>query len=151
MSKSQETYSKKEKEKKKQQKRKEKDEKREERKANSKKGKSFEDMIAYVDENGQLSSTPPDPNKRKVINLEDIQLGARKEEAIDPADMVRKGIITYFNEAKGYGFIKDERSQDSVFFHVNGLVSQVKERDKVNFETEMGQKGMMAVKVTLRA
>ena len=151
MSKSQETYSKKEKEKKKQQKRKEKDEKREERKANSKKGKSFEDMIAYVDENGQLSSTPPDPNKRKVINLEDIQLGARKEEAIDPADMVRKGIITYFNEAKGYGFIKDERSQDSVFFHVNGLISQVKERDKVNFETEMGQKGMMAVKVTLRA
>lgn len=151
MSKSQETYSKKEKEKKKQQKRKEKDEKREERKANSKKGKSFEDMIAYVDENGQLSSTPPDPNKRKVINLEDIQLGARKEEAIDPADVVRKGIITYFNEAKGYGFIKDERSQDSVFFHVNGLVSQVKERDKVNFETEMGQKGMMAVKVTLRA
>ena len=108
-------------------------------------------MIAYVDENGQLSSTPPDPNKRKVINLEDIQLGARKEEAIDPADVVRKGIITYFNEAKGYGFIKDERSQDSVFFHVNGLVSQVKERDKVNFETEMGQKGMMAVKVTLRA
>lgn len=151
MSKSQETYSKKEKEKKKQQKRKEKDEKREERKANSKKGKSFEDMIAYVDENGQLSSTPPDPNKRKVINLEDIQLGARKEEAIDPADVVRKGIITYFNEAKGYGFIKDERSQDSVFFHVNGLISQVKERDKVNFETEMGQKGMMAVKVTLRA
>lgn len=151
MSKSQETYSKKEKEKKKQQKRKEKDEKREERKANSKKGKSFEDMIAYVDENGQLSSTPPDPNKRKVINLEDIQLGARKEEAIDPLDAVRKGIITYFNEAKGYGFIKDERSQDSVFFHVNGLISQVKERDKVNFETEMGQKGMMAIKVTLRA
>lgn len=151
MSKSQETYSKKEKEKKKQQKRKEKDEKREERKANSKKGKSFEDMIAYVDENGQLSSTPPDPNKRKIINLEDIQLGARKEEAIDPLDAVRKGIITYFNEAKGYGFIKDERSQDSVFFHVNGLISQVKERDKVNFETEMGQKGMMAIKVTLRA
>lgn len=151
MSKSQETYSKKEKEKKKQQKRKEKDEKREERKANSKKGKSFEDMIAYVDENGQLSSTPPDPNKRKEINLEDIQLGARKEVAVDSSDAVRKGIITYFNEAKGYGFIKDERSQDSLFFHVNGLISQVKERDKVNFETEMGQKGMMAVKVTLRA
>ncbi len=151
MSKSQETYSKKEKEKKKQQKRKEKDEKREERKANSKKGKSFEDMIAYVDENGHLSSTPPDPNKRKEINLEDIQLGARVEMAADPADAARKGIITYFNEAKGYGFIKDERSQESLFFHVNGLLSQVKERDKVNFETEMGQKGMMAVKVSLRA
>lgn len=149
MSKSQETYSKKEKEKKKQLKRKEKDEKREERKANSKKGKSFEDMIAYVDENGQLTDTPPDPSKRKIINLEDIQLGARKEEAVDPADLIRRGNITFFNTEKGYGFIKDERSQESVFFHINGLVSEVKERDKVNFEVEMGQKGKVAVKVTL--
>jgi cold shock CspA family protein len=106
-------------------------------------------MIAYVDENGQLSSTPPDPNKRKVINLEDIQLGARKIEAVEPADLIRKGNVTFFNSEKGYGFIKDERSQESVFFHVNGLVSQVKERDKVTFEVEMGQKGMVAVKVTL--
>ena len=149
MSKSQETYSKKEKEKKKQQKRKEKEEKREERKANSKKGKSFEDMIAYVDENGQLSSTPPDPNKRKVLNLEDIQLGARIEQAPEPADIFRKGKITFYNSEKGYGFIKDERSQDSVFFHVNGLVGPVKENDKVTFETEMGQKGMVAVRVTV--
>lgn len=151
MSKSQETYSKKEKEKKKQLKRKEKEEKREERKANSKKGKSFEDMIAYVDENGQLSSTPPDPNKRKVINLEDIQLGARIEQAPDPQDILRKGKITFYNSEKGYGFIKDERSQESVFFHVNGLNGPVKEGDKVNFETEMGQKGMVAVKVTVIA
>jgi len=148
MSKSQETYSKKEKEKKKQQKRKEKEEKREERKANSKKGKSFEDMIAYVDENGQLSSTPPDPNKRKVINLEDIQLGARIEKAPDPEDLIRKGKITLFNTEKGYGFIKDERSQESVFFHVNGLLGPVKENDRVTFETEMGQKGKIAVKVS---
>ena len=149
MSKSQETYSKKEKEKKKQLKRKEKDEKREERKANSKKGKSFEDMIAYVDENGQLSSTPPDPNKRKVLNLEDIQLGARIEVAPEPAEIARKGKITFYNTEKGYGFIKDEKSQDSVFFHVNGLVGPVKENDKVAFETEMGQKGMVAIKVTV--
>ncbi len=149
MSKSQETYSKKEKEKKKQQKRKEKDEKREERKANSKKGKSFEDMIAYVDENGQLSSTPPDPNKRKVLNLEDIQLGARIEQAPEPMEILRKGKITFYNTEKGYGFIKDERSQESVFFHVNGLNGPVKESDKVTFETEMGQKGMVAIKVTV--
>lgn len=151
MSKSQETYSKKEKEKKKQLKRKEKDEKREERKANSKKGKSFEDMIAYVDENGQLTDTPPDPLKRKVLVLEDIQLGARKEEVIEPADLIRKGNVTFFNSEKGYGFIKDERSQESVFFHVNGLLQEVKERDKVNFEVEMGQKGKVAVRVKLIA
>jgi cold shock CspA family protein len=147
MARSQETYSKKENEKKKQQKRKEKQEKREERKANSKKGKSFEDMIAYVDENGHLSSTPPDPNKRKVINVEDIQLGARKQEASEPVDTVRTGTVTFFNDAKGYGFIKDERSQESVFFHVNGLLAEVKDRDKVSFEVEMGQKGTMAVRV----
>lgn len=149
MSKSQETYSKKEKEKKKLKKRKDKEEKREERKANSNKGKSFEEMLAYVDENGNLSSTPPDPSKRKVINIEDIQLGARKEQAVDPADSVRKGSVTFFNESKGYGFIRDERSQESIFFHVNGLTSQVKERDKVSFEVERGQKGLNAIKIAL--
>ena len=149
MSKSQGTYSKKEKEKKKQLKRKEKEEKREERKANYVKGKSLEDMIAYVDENGQLTDTPPDPTKRKVINLDDIKLGARKPEIIDPADLIRRGNVTFYNTEKGYGFIKDERSQESLFFHVNGLLSEVKERDKVSFEVEMGQKGKVAVKVTL--
>ena len=149
MEKSQETYSKKEKENKRLKKRKEKDEKREERKSNNNKGKSFEDMIAYVDENGQLSSTPPDPSKRKELKLEDIQLGARKQEDINPADQVRKGSVTFFNEEKGYGFIKDERTQESFFFHVNGLLSKVKDRDNVSFELEMGQKGMNAVSVTL--
>lgn len=151
MAKSQETYSKKEREIKKIKKRKEKEEKRLERKSNNNKGKSFEDMIAYVDENGQLSDTPPDPRKKKVINLEDIQLGAHKPEVIDPADLIRKGSITFFNEEKGYGFIRDEQSQQSVFFHVNGLKSQVKEKDKVTFEVEVGQKGPNAVKVTLAA
>jgi cold shock CspA family protein len=149
MSKSQETYSKKEKEKKKLKKRKDKEEKREERKANSNKGKSFEEMLAYVDENGNLSSTPPDPSKRKIINIEDIQLGARKEQAVEPADLIRKGTVTFFNENKGYGFIRDERSQESVFFHVNGLTAQVKEKDKVSFEVERGQKGLNAVKIAL--
>ena len=105
MAKSQETYSKKEKESKKLKKRQEKEEKKAERKAGGK--KSFEDMIAYVDENGQLSSTPPDPNKRKVLNLEDIQLGARIEVAPEPAEIARKGKITFYNTEKGYGFIKD--------------------------------------------
>ena len=148
MGKSQETFSKKEHEKKKQRKRKEKEEKREERKANSKKGKTFEEMLAYVDENGQLSSTPPDPSKKVVIKVEDIQLGARKHEAVEPAEIVRKGTVTFFNDKKGYGFIHDEKSQESVFFHVNGLLTEVSERDKVTFEVEKGPKGLNAVKVS---
>lgn len=149
MARSQDTFSKKENEKKKQQKKKEKEEKREERKANSQKGKSFEDMLAYVDEYGVISSTPPDPNaKRKEVNLDDIQLGAHKEEAVEAADLVRTGIITFFNEAKGYGFIRDLKSQESIFVHINGLVDPVKENDNVTFAVEMGKKGLNAISVT---
>ena len=66
MSKSQETYNKKEKGKKKIKKRQEKQEKMEDRKINAKKGKSLEEMMAYIDEDGNISSTPPDPQARKV-------------------------------------------------------------------------------------
>ena len=62
MGKSQETWNKKENEKKKEKKKKEKEARREERKANAKEGNSFE--IAYVDEFGNFSSTPPDPTKK---------------------------------------------------------------------------------------
>ncbi len=147
MGRSQETYSKKEKEKKKLQKRKDKQEKKEQRKANSNKGKSFEDMIAYVDENGNFSSTPPDPTKRKEIKLEDIQLGARIEIAPDPAEKIRNGIVTGYNDSKGYGFIRDLKSQDSIFFHVNGVLEEIREGDKVTFETEQGKKGLNAIQV----
>ncbi|MCC6371725.1 MAG: cold shock domain-containing protein [Bacteroidia bacterium] len=151
MAKSQETYSKKERENKRLKKRKEKEEKRLERKANNNKGKSFEDMIAYVDENGKLSSTPPDPAKRKAINLDDIQLGARKVEEVNPADLIRKGNVTFFNGEKGYGFIRDEKSQESIFFHINSVNGTVKEKDKVSFEVEMGPKGANAVRVSIVA
>lgn len=149
MGRSQETSNKKEKEKKKLKKKQEKELKRKERKANSEKGKSFEDMLAYVDENGNLTTTPPDPTKKKEIKTEDIQLGATKREDIEPMDVVRKGTVTFFNDSKGYGFIKDHETQESVFVHINGLEDDVKENDKVSFETEMGQKGLNAVKVKL--
>src|SRR3546814_14413552 len=78
MAKSQETVNKKEKEKKRLKKKQDKEQKREERKSTSSKGKSLEEMYAYVDENGDLTFTPPDPKKRKVINQEDIELGVSK-------------------------------------------------------------------------
>jgi len=67
MAKSKETFGKKEKEKKRLKERQEKHEKMEERKANARKGKSLEDMMAYIDEDGNISSTPPDPKKEKSI------------------------------------------------------------------------------------
>ncbi len=147
MAKSKETWNKKETEKKKEKKRKEKEQRKEDRKANAKEGVSFDDMIAYVDENGNLSSTPPDPTKKRIIKEEDIEIGVPKQADMKPVDPTRKGKVTFFNDSKGYGFIKDSDSQDSIFVHVNGLIDAIKENDKVTFEVEMGQKGPNAIRV----
>ncbi|KAA9333263.1 cold shock domain-containing protein [Hymenobacter busanensis] len=151
MGRAQESFGKKENEKKRLKKQKDKLEKREERQANAKKGQSLDDMLAYVDENGNISSTPPDPTKKKEIKTEDIQIGITRREDMEDEDPVRTGSVTFFNESKGYGFIKDAVSQESVFVHVNGLVDRIKENDKVTFEVEMGHKGPSAVRVKLAA
>ncbi len=144
-----ETWNKKEREKKKQQNKKEKAERKQERKDNSKQGKSLDDMIAYLDENGNLSSKPPDPRKKVDIKVEDIEIGVRKQEPINPEDLIRKGTVTFFNDAKGYGFIKDDVTGESVFVHINSLAEAIKEHNKVIFEVEMGPKGSNAVNVKL--
>ena len=149
MARSQETFSKKENEKKRQKKKQDKQEKREERKANSNKGKSLEDMMAYIDENGNLSSTPPDPRKKKIVKSEDMQISTPRQTPTDPADLIRTGTITHFNDSKGYGFIRDSQTQESIFVHINALDGPVKENDKVTFEVEMGQKGLNAIDVKL--
>ncbi|GAA4392717.1 cold shock domain-containing protein [Hymenobacter koreensis] len=149
MGRAQETFGKKENEKKRLKKRKEKEEKRDERQANAKKGQNLEDMLAYVDENGNISATPPDPTKKREIKTEDIQIGVTKREDMEDEDPIRTGTVTFFNESKGYGFIKDSQTQESVFVHVNGLVDRIKENDKVAFEVEMGHKGPSAVRVKL--
>lgn len=146
MGRSQETFNKKEKEKKKAKERQEKAEKMEERKANTKKGKSLDEMMAYIDENGNISALPPDPRKKKVINAEDIQVGVPKFEASEE-DAIRNGVVTFFNDAKGFGFIKDMQTQESVFIHVNQLTERISENDKVSFEVEMGPKGPSAINV----
>lgn len=147
MSKSQETFSKKEKEKKRAKQRQDKAEKMEERKANAKKGKSLEEMMAYLDENGNISSTPPDPRKKKVFKAEDMQIAIPKLVPGEPEDAVRSGTVTFFNDAKGFGFIKDLQTQESVFIHVNQLSERISENDKVTFEVQMGPKGPNAVNV----
>ena len=146
MAKSQETFGKKEKQKKKLKQRQDKAEKMEERKANAKKGKSLEEMMAYLDENGNLSSTPPDPNKKKIFKQEDMEIGVRKQSR-EEEDPVRHGIVTFFNDTKGFGFIKDSITQESVFIHVNQLSEPIREHDKVTFEVEMGPRGASATNV----
>jgi len=119
-------------------------EKMQHRKSQNTKGKSLEDMMAYLDENGNITSTPPDGRKRKEISLEDIQLGAAR---VIPEEVSRSGSVTFYNDAKGYGFITDEKSQESIFFHSSTLSVPIKERDKVTFEKERGPKGFNAVNI----
>jgi len=147
MAKSKETFDKKEKEKKRAKQRQNKAEKMEERRANAKKGKSLEEMMAYIDENGNISSTPPDPRMKKVFKQEDMQISVPKYDPADAPDPVRTGVVTFFNDTKGFGFIKDMQTQESVFVHVNQLSERISENDKVNFEVQMGPKGASAINV----
>ncbi|HEV2482089.1 MAG TPA: cold shock domain-containing protein [Puia sp.] len=145
MARSKESSNKREKEKQRQKEKKEKREKMEERRANQAKGKPFDEMLAYVDENGNITSTPPDPEKRKVINSEDIEIGVPKRKEID--DPLKEGKIDYFDKSKGFGFII-QNDGNKVFFHINQTTYPVKEGDVVNFTVERGPKGWNAVDVT---
>jgi cold shock CspA family protein len=144
-----ESWNKKDREQKKQKARKQKEERKKDRKENSQKGKSLEDMMAYIDENGHISSTPPDPSKRKEIKAEDIEIGVPKQIPVDPSELIRQGVVTFFNQAKGYGFIKDSKTQQSVFVHINSCSDPIQEQSRVQYEVEMGPKGASAANVKL--
>ena len=60
-----------------------------------------------------------------------------------------KGTVKFFNESKGFGFIKDENSEKEYFVHSSGLNDTIKENDVVTFDLEMGKKGLNAVNVKL--
>ncbi|WP_445457231.1 cold-shock protein [Flavobacterium sp. HNIBRBA15423] len=145
MARPQETFNKKEQEKLRAKKRKEKQDKKEARKSNPK--LSGEDMYVYVDENGHLTSTPPDPSKKIVVDVESIEIGIPKREDVEEVDTEKKGIVDFYDTSKGFGFIKELDSDNKFFFHVKGLIDEVKEGNKVTYELEKGMKGMNAVRV----
>lgn len=139
------SFNKREIEKNKQQKRKEKQQRKEDKKNNP--TNSFEDMIAYVDENGVITSTPPDLTNKQKIDVEDIEISIPKREDVE--DPILKGRVEYFNSDKGYGFIKHVGSTDKYFFHVSSAPTSIAEGNMVTFELERGQKGMNAVRIAL--
>jgi len=142
---SQETFNKKDKEKKRLKKRLDKQQKQANRKANSQ-GGGLENMIAYVDEYGQITDTPPNPANRTKIDAGSIELGVPKRENVElPA--IRKGRVEFFNDSKGFGFIKETDTQEKYFVHINGLIDKIGEGDQVTFEIERGMKGLNAVQV----
>lgn len=144
MGRSQESFGKKERRKKKERKKREKEEKRLAKKEEGK--SSLDDMIAYVDEYGNITDTPPDPTDKEEVDAEDIVIGVPKREDIE-FDPIRKGIVKFYNDEKGYGFIDDIETKESIFVHVSNLEEDITEGNKVTFEVEKGLKGPAAVRV----
>ena len=62
---------------------------------------------------------------------------------------MKKGKVKFFNQSKGFGFIKDTESETEYFVHVSGLIDEIKEDDEVTFELQEGKKGLNAVNVKL--
>lgn len=62
---------------------------------------------------------------------------------------MKQGTVKFFNNSKGFGFIIDSETNEDIFVHDSGLVDDIRENDKVQFETEMGKKGLNAVNVEL--
>jgi cold shock CspA family protein len=151
MAKSQQSFSKNEKEKKRLKKREDKRKKMEARKALAKESGKQGIEFAYVDHFGNLTDTPPDPTQKLKVEAESIQISVPKtlEGDREEFDPVRKGTVSFFDTSKGFGFIVDGENQEKYFCHVSGLVDEITEGNLVSFELEKGMKGMNAVKVTI--
>ena len=147
MGRSKETFGKKEVRKKQEKKRKEKEARKLARKESGK--TDDQDMFAYVDQFGNILSEPPDESQVEEVNAEDIEISVPKDKEPDPADLIKTGIVSFFNEQKGYGFIKDLETKQSVFVHINDIKGEIKEGNKVTFEMGSGPKGPVAVDVKL--
>jgi len=151
MAKSQQTFNKSEKEKKRLKKREDKRKKMEARKLEKEEGGSKGIEFAYVDHNGNLTDTPPDPSLKIKVKAKNIEISIPKTLESDriEIDPVRNGKVSFFDSSKGFGFIIDSENQEKYFTHVSGLIDEIAENDKVSFELEKGMKGMNAVKVKL--
>ena len=143
------SFNKKDRESKKRKKKKEKKE-RLERKKQQKLDGDVDSDIMYVDADGNLTSTPPDPTlKKEEIKLEDILISIPKDSEREKEDPIKKGSVKFFNTDKGYGFIVDKMSGESYFTHADNLIDEIRDYDKVIFEIGQGPRGPIADKVKL--
>lgn len=139
------SFNKKEREKKRRKRKKEKEERKQQRKLEGTKPIEF----MYQDENGNLTTTPPDPTKKTKINLEEISISTPKKEQTEESNFLKTGVVKFFDASKGYGFIIDNDTKDSFFVHVANLVDPIQDNDKVSFEVGSGPKGPIAIGVKL--
>lgn len=125
---------------KKKKKRQDKIEKMEERRLISKKGKPLQDMLAYVDANGVITDTPPDPETLKKARESDMFV----MQAESGSTGTREGTVQFFDSEKGFGFILDEKTKSRIFFHYSMLEEPVLVNDAVEFIIKPGQRGPAA-------
>jgi len=128
--------SKRDNEKKKHEKRVKKQKRKEERKVSGKTG-NFDDMIAYVDENGMITSVPPE------LQVKTGNKTAEQQEAENQTTGL-KGRIEYMNAEKGFGFVKDVAGTEKYYFQIKDATKDVKIGDMVLFDLAEGYKGLNA-------
>ena len=110
--------------------------------------RSFEDMLAYVDENGVLHTTPQDVKPREEIDISEIEVSVPRQSEAEEAEPL-SGRVEYFTSSKGYGFIKDASDGEKYFFHVTNAPAGIAEGDRVTFELERGTRGLNAVRIAI--
>ena len=148
MGRSQQSYSKREKEKKRLKKREEKQKKKEARRAESKE-KDEGIPFAYVDKYGKLSDVPLEATDKEDIAASEIVLGVPKKEKYDDDDFINNGTVAFFDHKKGFGFITDTKTQEKYFCHISSCIDEISEGDTVTFDLEKGQRGLNAINIKL--
>lgn len=145
MARSKETFNKRAKEQKRLKERQDKREKMEERKLNKQKGLKLEDMMAYVDDNGNITDKPQDPRLKKVFRLEDIRIDIP---AGNERDSTHTGKLQFFDNEKGFGFIIDDATQNRVFLHHSNIDFPAQLNDSLKFDVQPGERGPVAINVS---
>lgn len=140
------TSDKREREKIKQSKRQEKQKRKEERQSSG--VRSFDEMLAYVDENGVLHSSPEDVKPKSAVDAAEILVSVPKKSDEDN-DTPLTGMVEHYDAAKGYGFIKNTDNAEKYFFHISNAPADIAEGKRVSFEIESGPRGMNAVRISI--
>lgn len=136
------SYNKREVEKKKAQKKRDKQKRKDERRSNG--PSSMDDMIAYVDENGNLCDTPPEVTASEEIDPTTIQTSVPRRE--DTEEMRPTGRIDFFDDKKGFGFIVG-KDIERLFFHVSNAPADIQTGEQVTFDIARDDRGLSAIRV----
>lgn len=141
------SFNKKEREKKRRKRKKDKKERKEQKKLDGVKGEEF----MYVDENGNLTSTPPEEQVKTEIKLEDIKVSTPKQSEIEEEETIRTGVVKFYNTEKRFGFIKEVKTGNEYFVHGDNVRGDIElqEKDKVVYEIGNGRQGPIAINVAI--